>query len=127
MTSPIALPAIRRRPWWLPSRQQVPFLATFAVCVLLYLLAGHWYPEFFSGRVVINLLLDNAHLGIVAIGLTFVILAGGIDLSVGSVLGCTGIITAVLIENRGVHPLVAFVIVIAGGALLGMAMGSLIH
>ena len=94
MTSPIALPAIQRRPWWIPSRQQVPFLATLVVCVLLYLLAGYLYPKFFSTRVGVNLLYDNAHLGIVAVGLTFVILCAEIDLSVAAVANATGIVVA---------------------------------
>ncbi|HYO07969.1 MAG TPA: galactofuranose ABC transporter, permease protein YjfF [Tepidisphaeraceae bacterium] len=118
---------IRRRPVWVPTRQQVPFLATAVVCAVLYALAGYFYPVFFSPRVVVNLLNDNAHLGIVAVGLTFVMLSGGIDLSVGSVVGCTGIALGVLITRHDVHPLLAIAIVLAGGVLLGTAMGSLIH
>ena len=45
------------------------------------------FPNFASTRVVANLLTDNAFLGVVATGMTFVIISGGIDLSVGSVIG----------------------------------------
>ena len=48
-----------------------------------------------STRVIGNLLTDNAYLGIVAVGMTFVILSGGIDLSVGSVIAFSGVFIAV--------------------------------
>src|SRR5829696_1531766 len=68
---------IQRAPVWLPSRQQVPFLITLVVCVLLYVAAGWRYPSFFKPYTIVNLLVnENAMLGIVAIGLTFVILSG---------------------------------------------------
>jgi ribose/xylose/arabinose/galactoside ABC-type transport system permease subunit len=47
------------------------------------------YDAFFSPQVFMNLLIDNAFLLVVAIGMTFVILSGGIDLSVGSVVALT--------------------------------------
>ena len=47
------------------------------------------YTGFFSLQVLLSLLVDNAFLLIVAIGMTFVILSGGIDLSVGSVVALT--------------------------------------
>ena len=53
------------------------------------------FPRFFSLRVVVNLFGDNAFLGVAAIGATFVILSGGIDLSVGSVVAFTSIFIAV--------------------------------
>jgi simple sugar transport system permease protein len=120
--------AISRAPFWLPSRQQVPFLVTLVVCVLLYFAAGWAYPSFFKPYTIVNLLInENAMLGIVAIGLTFVILSGGIDLSVGSVVGCTGIALATLIMDKHIHPAVAIAIVLAGGLVLGIVQGSLIH
>ena len=50
------------------------------------------FPGMLSTRVLGNLLTDNAFLGIAAVGMTFVILSGGIDLSVGSVIGFTGVL-----------------------------------
>jgi ribose/xylose/arabinose/galactoside ABC-type transport system permease subunit len=44
--------------------------------------------------VICNILTDNAFLGIIAVGMTFVILSGGIDLSVGSVIAFTGVFLA---------------------------------
>jgi ribose/xylose/arabinose/galactoside ABC-type transport system permease subunit len=109
------------------SRRQIPFLATAIVCVLLYVAVGLMYKGFFSIGVLINLLSDNAFLGVVAIGMTFVILSGGIDLSVGSVVGCTSIVIARLIEHANIHPLLAMAIVLLAGLAFGTLMGSLIH
>ena len=120
-------PTMGKRRFWLPSRQQVPLIATAVVCVLLYVVAGKLYPSFFTGRVGVNLISDNAYLGVVAVGMTFVILSGGIDLSVGSIVGCSTIFIAVLVEHRHWHPLAAMGVVLACGALVGAAMGTLIY
>jgi len=69
---------------------------------------------------------DNAFLGIVAVGMTFVILSGGIDLSVGSVIAFTGVLLAKLIGEYGVAPGYAFVIVLLMGAMFGALMGWII-
>ena len=61
------------------------------------------FPNMLSTRVLGNFLTDNAFLGIAAVGMTFVIISGGIDLSVGSVIGFTGVLIAVLISWLG-HP-----------------------
>ena len=49
----------------------------------------------------LNLLIDNAFLCVVAVGMTFVILSGGIDLSVGSVIALTTMVSAALVEKHG--------------------------
>ena len=109
------------------ARQNVPALATLAVLLALYVAAGLTFDGFFSLRVLVNFFGDNAFLGIVAVGVTFVILTGGIDLSVGAVVGCTTICSAVLIERQGFHPLAAFGAMLLAGTLLGTAHGVLIH
>src|SRR6185503_2991464 len=109
------------------GRQQLPVLATLAVLIALYLTAGLMFEGFFSLRVFANILGDYAFLGIVAVGMTFVILTGGIDLSVGAVVGCTTIGAAVLIDRFAWHPLLAFLLVLAGGTALGAFHGFLIQ
>lgn len=109
------------------SRQKLPFFATTLVCLLLYAAASIAYTGFFSARVLVNLLTDNAFLGIAAVGLTFVILSGGIDLSVGAVIGMTGILIATLTERLHLHPALALGLVLLLGTLFGAAMGSLIR
>ena len=108
-------------------QQKLPLLTTAAIFIALYVTAGALYDGFFSPRVLINLFADNAFLGIVAVGMTLVIFAGGIDLSVGAVVGCASILVATLIQQRGWHPLPAGALVLALGALFGAGMGALIH
>ena len=85
------------------------------------------YTGFFSAQVFLNLLIDNAFLLVVAVGMTFVILAGGIDLSVGSVVALTTMVSAELVEHRHVSPGVVIPLVLAGGALFGAFQGWLIE
>jgi simple sugar transport system permease protein len=109
------------------ARRYGALAATALVCVALYATAGALYDGFVSLDVLVGFLADNAFLGLAAIGVTFVILSGGIDLSVGAMIGCTSIIIATLVEEAHWHPLPAIVLVLLYGALLGAAMGSLIH
>jgi simple sugar transport system permease protein len=59
--------------------------------------------------------------------MTLVIFAGGIDLSVGAVIGFTSILTATLVQKHGIHPAIAASVALALGAALGASMGTLIH
>ncbi len=102
-------------------------LATVAVFAALYVTAACCYSGFLSWRVVSGLLSDNAVVGIAAIGVTLVIFTGGIDLSVGGVVGCVSILTASLIERHGVAPGLAWIIILLSGAAFGLFMGILIQ
>lgn len=104
-----------------------PLVATFAVFVILYLIGYQRFPAFGTTRVIANFLTDKSFLGIIAVGMTFVIISGGIDLSVGSVIAFTGVFCALVIDQLGLHPLLAFAVVLAIGALFGTAMGAVIH
>jgi simple sugar transport system permease protein len=97
------------------------------VLVALFGVFSIFFTNFLSIRVVVNLFMNNAHVGVIAVGLTFVILSGGIDLSVGSVLAFTTIFIATLIEKGGFHPLSAILISLGAGALFGAAMGAMIQ
>ena len=108
-------------------RRLLPVLVTTAVFLAGFLLCSLQFPNFASTRVVANLLTDNAFLGIVAVGMTFVIISGGIDLSVGSVIGFTTVFLAIAIEHLGIPPLVAFATVLAICLTFGAAMGAVIH
>ena len=105
----------------------LPFYATLLICALAYTACVMQFPAMLSTRVAGNLLTDNAFLGIAAVGMTFVILSGGIDLSVGSVIAFTGVLLAVLITNYGVHPLAAFAIALIITTTFGAIMGLIIH
>jgi galactofuranose transport system permease protein len=108
-------------------RAHLPLLTTCLVFLLLYGAASIRYRGFFSVQVAANLISDNAFLGIACVGLTLVILSGGIDLSVGAAIGCTSIFVATMIERHGWHPALAAGVVLMGGILLGLAQGMLIH
>jgi galactofuranose transport system permease protein len=105
----------------------LPLIATIVVFVALYLVSYQRFPAFGTTRVIGNFLTDKSFLGIAAIGMTFVIISGGIDLSVGSVIAFTGVFCALAVGQLGIHPLVAFVIILTLGAAFGAAMGAIIH
>ncbi len=109
------------------ASKYIPLLATASVMLALYLAGGLLFPKFFSLRVVVNLFGDNAFLGIAAVGATFVILAGGIDLSVGSVVAFTGIFIATAIGEWHMQPATAIALSMLVGALFGAVMGCLIQ
>lgn len=109
-----------------PSAQMLPVLASLGVLILLYVGGCVAFENFGSLRVLINLFGDNAFLGVAAVGATFVILSGGIDLSVGAVVAFTGVLIASLI-GHGQPPLLAIGLALAFGAGFGALMGALIH
>jgi len=109
------------------SKRHLPLLATAAVCLVLYLAGCLLYRGFARPLVLVNLFTDNAFLGIASVGMTFVILSGGIDLSVGAMIGCVSILAARLIEQHHFSPFPVILSMLLGGLLLGGAMGSLIH
>ena len=75
----------------------------------------------------LNLLIDNAFLIVVAVGMTFVILSGGIDLSVGSVIALTTMVSASLVEKHGWSPAAVIPLVLLMGTAFGALMGVLIE
>lgn len=104
--------------------------AALTTVVLLAILFGSGavvYPGFASAQVVCNLLIDNAYLVVLAVGMTFVILSGGIDLSVGSVLALTTMVAAWLLQTAHWPAYAVIGAVLAGGVLFGAAMGVLIQ
>jgi len=104
-----------------------PVLVTSAVFVAGFIVCTLQFPNFASTRVMADLLTDNAFLGIVATGMTFVIISGGIDLSVGSVIGFTTVFLAITIERLGLSPWLAFAAILIICAGFGAAMGAIIQ
>ncbi|GEA85995.1 MAG: sugar ABC transporter permease YjfF [Cellulomonas sp.] len=113
--------------WWrrLLDRRYLPTIGTVATLILLLVIGQLRYStddrSFISARLFSNLFIDNSYLLVLAIGMTFVIISGGIDLSVGGVVALTGLVVAKLLENGAPLP---FVLVV--GVLVGTAIGSLI-
>ncbi len=85
---------------------------------------------FFKPENLGNILRQNAHYGILAVGMTFVIITAGIDLSVGSLLAFSSVVAAYLIESSpggsAVYAALVFSAGVAAGAALGLANGFFI-
>jgi simple sugar transport system permease protein len=100
---------------------------TITLFVIMYGVGAVIYPSFLSLDVFLNLFVDNAFLMVTAIGMFFTIISGGIDLSVGSVIGLSTMVSAHLLEKSHANPYLVMVIVLAMGAGFGTMMGLLIH
>ncbi|MER6941267.1 galactofuranose ABC transporter, permease protein YjfF [Nocardioides sp. NPDC127514] len=109
-----------------PPRRYLPVLGTFALFIGMFGIGGIRYEGFADPQVFLTLLLDNAFLIVLAVGMTFVILTGGIDLSVGSNVALSTLIAARTLE-LGLPVVAVIVIVLLSGTILGTAMGLLIH
>ncbi|SEM58501.1 monosaccharide ABC transporter membrane protein, CUT2 family [Loktanella fryxellensis] len=105
----------------------LPLYATILIFLLAYAICIVQFPAMLSTRVIGNLLTDNAFLGIVAVGMTVVIISGGIDLSVGSVIAFSGVFIAVLLRDTGLHPAAVFALLLVVTTAFGAAMGGMIH
>ncbi|WP_257458459.1 ABC transporter permease subunit [Archangium lipolyticum] len=108
-------------------RKHVTVLAGVLAYVLLYAAAALRYDGFFSLPIFINFLSNNAVLGIVAVGMTFVILSGGIDLSVGAVMSFSSVLIGVLVMDHHWNVFAAIGVALACGTTLGALLGTIIH
>lgn len=108
------------------SRRLLPLAVTIALFFAMAVFGAIRYDGFFSPQVFLNLLIDNAFLCVVAVGMTFVILSGGIDLSVGALIALATMISATLLK-AGWNPYVCMLCVLAVGAAFGALQGFLIH
>ncbi|MCL4196272.1 MAG: hypothetical protein KJZ69_02155 [Phycisphaerales bacterium] len=104
-----------------------PLLATGVVLLALYIGAAIAFPGFRTWFQFTRLFSDNATLGLAAVGMTFVILSGGIDLSVGAVIACASMMLALLAGELAWPLWLAAPAVLAAGAAFGAGMGGLIH
>jgi ribose/xylose/arabinose/galactoside ABC-type transport system permease subunit len=102
-------------------------LVTLGLFIIMFGAGSIAFPGFLSFQNFLNLFIDNAYLLILAVGMTFVIISGGIDLSVGSVLALAGMVSASLLEKSHMSPLFVIPIVLLMGAALGLFMGYLIQ
>jgi simple sugar transport system permease protein len=102
-----------------PLASLVLFVVMFTVVVARYDFAS-------PTQVFLNLLVDNAYLIVLAVGMTFVILTGGIDLSVGSVVALSTVIVATTLRAGWPMPLAVLTVLIVGPAL-GLLMGLVIE
>ena len=107
--------------------RHLPLVGTVAVFLLGAGYGSLAYTGFFSAQVFLNLIIDNGFLCIVGVGMTFVILSGGIDLSVGSVLALATMISASLVEQHHWPAWQAIPLVLLVGTAFGALQGWLIQ
>ncbi len=108
------------------SAQALPTLGACAVFAVAWGYGALAYPAFASLQVFLNLVIDNAFLLIVAVGMSFVILSGGIDLSVGSVIALSTMVSAALVERQHWSAAQTIPLVLALGTAFGAFMGWLV-
>jgi ribose/xylose/arabinose/galactoside ABC-type transport system permease subunit len=127
MSAAIMSAAIMRGARGLSAAPWFTSLVTVILLLAMLGMGGAAYPGFLSEQVIFNLLIDNAFLLVIAIGMGFVILLGGIDLSVGSVLALSTMLCAWLLQAAHWPPALVIACVLLLGACFGGAMGLIIH
>jgi galactofuranose transport system permease protein len=105
--------------------RRLPVAVTGTLFLLMYAFGAYRYA--FDVQVGPNLLVNNCYLAVAAVGATFVILSGGIDLSIGSVIGFSGVLLAELVQVHHVPLALAALVVLAVGTTGGALMGCMIH
>lgn len=103
-----------------------PLLTTITIFVVAYFVAGRVYPAMQKPQVFFNLFINNGSLLIVSIGMTLVIITGGIDLSVAGVIALTSVASASMLQN-GANPIVVMPLMLAMGTVFGFSLGCIIH
>lgn len=101
-------------------------ILAFAALIILIVAFSVASPNFLQFRNIVGILLATAVNGILALGVTFVIISGGIDLSIGTVMTFAAVITGVFITNWGLPIPVGLLAGIAAGALAGFINGVVI-
>ena len=103
--------------------------ATVAIFLLIYAFGAIVYGSkgFTTLRTFVNMFIDNAHYGISAVGMTMVLITGGIDNSVASIASLTGMIIAYGNTVMGIHPVICILFALIVGVGLGLLQGAAIH
>jgi len=107
------------------NRRYIPVLATAILAFSAYGIGAIYFEGLRNPQVFLNLFRNSSYLLISAIGMTFVILSGGIDLSVSGIVVLTTVVSAALLR-AGWNPWAVILLVIAMGMTMGVVMGSFI-
>lgn len=97
------------------------------VYLVIFLLLSIFVKGFFTTGNLSNLVRQTSINGVIALGMTFVIISGGIDLSVGSVVAFAGMMAAVLMAQLGLSAPISVIVGIISGTLVGVMNGVLIY
>lgn len=103
--------------------------ATVGIFILIYAFGAILYGSkgFTTLRTFVNMFIDNAHYGISAVGMTMVLITGGIDNSVASIASLTGMFIAYGNTILGIHPAICMAFALVVGVGLGLLQGAAIH
>jgi simple sugar transport system permease protein len=122
---------ISRQKWTsrLFNPKYVMVYATLGVFLVIYLFGAIMFGDkgFTTIRTLMLMFIDNAYIGISAVGMTMVLITGGIDLSVASVASLTGMIIAYGTSKMGLSPVTCIAFSLVMGTGLGLLMGAAIH
>lgn len=115
--------ATRKRPW---PAMNLQALGIYIAAVVIFLIFGVLNPNFLTSGNLRDIAVSASVNAIIGLGITFVIITGGIDLSVGSIASFVGIVSASLMVNAGTSPFLALLIGIGLGLVSGAINGVLI-
>lgn len=125
-TEVAARPAPRRMRGAATTLLRQRFFAVLVMLVVLVVFFSLTQERYMTSANVETMLSGASILWIVAIGSTFVMLTGGFDLSVGSLLALSGILLGLCVNDWGIEPWMAILIVLAFGALVGTFVNGLL-
>jgi ribose/xylose/arabinose/galactoside ABC-type transport system permease subunit len=103
-----------------------PLLTTITIFILVYVMGGRLYPAMQKPQVFFNLFINTASLLIVSIGMTFVIITKGIDLSVAGMIALTSAASAALLAKNA-SPAMVIPLMLLMGITFGFTLGCIIH
>ena len=101
-------------------------LMAFGALIILFVVFSFASPYFFTFSNVIGILVSTAVNGLLAIGVTFIIISGGIDLSVGTVMTLSSVMAAVTVRNLGMPNVLGVIVAILTGTLAGILNGLMV-
>ena len=107
-------------------KKNISVLITITLFILMFIIGSILFRGFFSAQVFYNLFIDNAFMMVTAAGMTMVIITGGIDLSVGSVIALTTMVVAHLSEKAGINPAIVILAGLSVGIIFGLVHGIVI-
>jgi len=105
-------------------RSVLTLLGPFLALIVIYSIFGAMRPVMFTADVMLSVLTQTVIVATAAIGMTLIIISGGIDLSVGSIIAFSCVAGATLV-TKGYSPLVVFAATVGFGALCGLLNGGL--
>ena len=113
----------------LTNPKYIMVYATIGIFLIIYAFGAIVYGSkgFTTLRTFVNMFIDNAYYGISAVGMTMVLITGGIDLSVASIASLTGMFIAYGSTILGIHPLLCILFSLVVGVGLGLLQGATIH